>query len=109
MFECNYLTMLMKPTYEKPVDTAQDILDRGLNVIYGPGTESIVEILKNSHSSIIRQLAERTIVPKVIFCNISILILNFPQRIGMNMIRWLKMQLLPVLLLLNVLIWPIMS
>ena len=67
MFEGNYLTMLMKPTYENPVDTAQDILDRGLNVISIPGSESIVVVLKNSPYKITRQLAERTIVPKVIF------------------------------------------
>ena len=40
MFESNYLTMLMKPTYEKPVDTAQDILDRGLTIVWPPGTDS---------------------------------------------------------------------
>ena len=33
MLESNYLTMLLKPTYGKPVDSKQDILDRGLNVI----------------------------------------------------------------------------
>ena len=33
MLESNYLTMLVKPTYGKPVDSKQDILDRGLGVI----------------------------------------------------------------------------
>ena len=73
MFECNYLTVLMKPTYEKPVDTAQNVLDRGLRVINYPGGESVVEMLKNSPYIITRTLAERTIVAKVIFCYISIL------------------------------------
>ena len=67
MFESTYLSMLMKPVYETPIDTAQDVLDRGLPVIYPPGREARVEIEKNSPSSITRQLAERTIVPKVIF------------------------------------------
>ena len=67
MFESNYLTMLMKPTYEKPVDTAEDIIDRGVKIIYIPGTESLVEIEKNSPYYITRTIAERTIVPKVIF------------------------------------------
>ena len=67
MFESNYLTMLMKPTYEKPVDTAQDVLDRGLKVIYPPGGESMVEKMKNSPSAVYRDLAELTVVPKVIF------------------------------------------
>ena len=67
MFESNYFTMLMKPTYEKPVDTAQDVLDRGLKVIYTPGAESLVEIMKNSPSAVYRDIAELIVVPKVIF------------------------------------------
>ena len=67
MFESTFFSMLIKPVYETPINTAQDVLDRGLPVIYTPGTESKVEIEKNSPSSITRQLAERTIVPKVIF------------------------------------------
>ena len=74
MFECNYFTMLMKPTYETPIDTAEDILDRGLAIIDVPGRESMVHMLKKSPFYITRTLAERTIVPKVIFSNISILI-----------------------------------
>ena len=67
MFESNYFTMLMKPIYEKPVDSAQDVIDLGLAVISSPGTESIVEMQKNSPFYITRTLVERTIVPKVIF------------------------------------------
>ena len=67
MLEANYLNILITPNYEKAIDSAEDILARGLSVIYPPGTKSTVEILKNSPSEIIRQLAERTIVSKVIF------------------------------------------
>ena len=67
MFESNYFTMLMKPTYEKPVDSPADIIERGLRVIYPPDMEDIVEVLKNSPFYNIRRLAEMTIVPKVIF------------------------------------------
>ena len=67
MFESTFFSMLIKPVYETPINTAQDVLDRGLTVIDSPGAVSLVEILKNSPSSITRQLAERTIVPKVIF------------------------------------------
>ena len=68
MLEANYLTILLKPNYEKAIDTAQDVLDTGLTVIYAPGQESMVEYLKNSPAKTERELAERTIVPKVIFC-----------------------------------------
>ena len=68
MLEANYLSVLLKPTYEKAIDSPQDILDRGLTVIAFPGMETKVEISKNSPSKTTRELAERTIVPKVIFC-----------------------------------------
>ena len=52
MFESTFFSMLIKPVYETPINTAQDVLDRGLPVIYIPGAESLVEILKNSPFSI---------------------------------------------------------
>ena len=74
MFESTYFTMLMKPTYEKPVDSAEDVIDRGLRVIKITGTESSVKILLNSPFYNIRTLAERTTVAKVIFFKIIIFI-----------------------------------
>ena len=67
MFESNYFTMLMKPTYEKPVDSPADIIERGLKVIFPPGKESLLKLLKNSPEEFTRRLAELTVVPKVIF------------------------------------------
>ena len=67
-FECNILDILLQTNYEKAVDTAQDVLDRRLTVLYYPGMESKVEILKNSPSVVTRELAKMSVVPKVIFC-----------------------------------------
>ena len=72
MLESNYLTILVKPTYEKPIDTAQDVVDRNLTIISVPWTDSIVEMLKNSPINITRTLAERTIVPIVRFSFLKI-------------------------------------
>ena len=105
MLEANFLTILLKPVYEKPVDTALDILDRGLTVIYSPGTESIKEMLMNSPYYITRTLAERTIVPKVIFsCTESFhLISNFLGRVGLRMMSGPKIKfLIKVLLFMRV-------
>ena len=65
MLESNYLTMLVKPTYEKPVDTAQDVLERGLGVIWSPGIESIKEEMEKSPFKLTRELAEIAVVAKV--------------------------------------------
>ena len=64
-FESVFLDILLIRNYEKPVDTAEDVRDRNLTVVYPPGAESIVEMLKNSPSAVTRALADRTIVPKV--------------------------------------------
>ena len=68
MLESNYFIMLMKPIYERPIDTAQDVIDLGLTIISNPGSESKVEILKISPSAVTRALAELAFVPEVIFC-----------------------------------------
>ena len=65
-YESSLLDIILKRNYEKAVDTAQELLDRGLSVITTPGSESLVEVLKNSPSYITRTLAERTVLPKVI-------------------------------------------
>ena len=69
-----FLESLLKPNYEKPVDTAQDVLDRGLTVIQVPGSESNVEIWKNSLSSVTRGLAESSVVSEVRFWTIIIVL-----------------------------------
>ena len=112
MLEANYLPILLKPSYEKAIDTAQDVIDRNLKILLFPGLESRVEIMKNSPSNITRTLAERTIVAKVIFIDLLkniILILNFPERIGTKMSNWLKTQLLMALLYLKFPICGIIS
>ena len=85
----------MKPNYEKPIDTAEDILDRGLTIIPNPGTGSIVEALKSSPFEITRKLAERTTVPKVIVLHIKNFHFNilFPKRIGLSMLSLSKIKL----------------
>ena len=75
-FESLFLESLLKPNYEKPVDTAEDVLDRGLSVISIPGAVSIVEMMKNSPFPLTRRLAERTDVPKVILFYIDKMLLT---------------------------------
>ena len=66
ILECNYLTVLVKPVYEKPIDTAEDIIERGITIIDQPGRESMVQMLKRSPYPLTRALAENTYVTKVV-------------------------------------------
>ena len=67
MLESNYLTILLRPSYEKAVDGPQDIIDRDLKILWYPPNAAILEKLKNSPSDQVRTLADLTIVAKVIF------------------------------------------
>ena len=66
ILECNILATLLKPVYEKPIDTAEDIIERNIKIIYIPRTESIIEGLKISPFPLTRALAENTYVTKVV-------------------------------------------
>ena len=48
------------------IDTAEDILERGIKILYSPGTDSMVETLKQSPFPLTRKLAENTFVPQVL-------------------------------------------
>ena len=54
MLEANFLTILLTPVYEKSIETAEDVLDRGMSVIFPPQSESMRESLMNSPSYITR-------------------------------------------------------
>ena len=57
--------MLVKPVYDMPIDTAEDIIERGITTIMCPGVESMVEMDKKSPSPLTRAIAEKTYVPEV--------------------------------------------
>ena len=65
-FESSFLDILLKQNYEDPVDSAEDILDRGLRIVYGHIAAAIVKDMKKSPSNMTRALAERSVVAKVI-------------------------------------------
>ena len=67
MLESNYLTILLTPTYEKPVDTPEDIIDMGLTILYNSGSEGMRNAMLNSDNKLDRDLAARTYVSKVNF------------------------------------------
>ena len=58
----NFLKMLMMPMWEEPVDTAQDVLDRGLIPIVDYGEYHVIQQLKNSQNTAYQKLGEITIL-----------------------------------------------
>ena len=61
----NYLTVLIKPSYDAPVDTAQDVWDRGLIINIVPVGAIWKQFLEVSGIPIYNKLAERVVLAKV--------------------------------------------
>ena len=60
----NYLTVLIKPSYDAPVDTAQDVWDRGLIINIVPVGAIWKQFLEMSGIPIYNKLAERVVLAK---------------------------------------------
>ena len=58
--------MLLKPVYENPVDTAEDIIERGLTIIRTPNAGSMVEAAKKSPFELTRKTAELSYIATVL-------------------------------------------
>ena len=62
-FEGNILSLMFKQVFEVPVDTAQDIYDRGLIPVVFPDGHHWVHFLALSDNDVYKKLANKTIVP----------------------------------------------
>ena len=60
----NYLTVLLKPSFEKPVDTAADILQNNLIPVLQPNQRIYLQIFANYPDPIYQELSRRFIVAK---------------------------------------------
>ena len=62
----NYLTVLLRPNFEEPVDTAADLIDRNITPVVRPHREILVQTFANSPDPIYRELSRRILVAKTI-------------------------------------------
>ena len=63
-FEGNILALMMKPVYEDPVDSAQDIIDRGLIPILYPGAYYFAWQLSQSGNQLHQDLSKIIVIAK---------------------------------------------
>ena len=55
---CNILTTILKPNFEKPIDTAQDLVDNNIKLIVYPGDQILQPFLAESPISSYKKLSE---------------------------------------------------
>ena len=63
-FCANLLAMLLRPSLEKPVDSPQDILDKGMTTFVYPISGIYIDVLRASPNPVHNQVAKKSIITK---------------------------------------------
>ena len=61
---CNFLTVLLTPSYEEPVDTAKDVIKRDITPFYWPAGDIMRQILAASSDPINQEISKKLVTPK---------------------------------------------
>ena len=60
----NYLTVLLRPSYEKPVETAADLIKRDITPFYIPGGEIYIQLFAASSDPNYQEISRRLVIAK---------------------------------------------
>ena len=60
----NYLTVLLRPSYEEPVETAKDVINRDITPFYLPGGEIWKQFFAASPDSNYQEISRRFVLAK---------------------------------------------
>ena len=61
---CNWLTVLLRPSYEEPVETTQDVIERNITPFYAPGSQIMKQIFAASPDPIYHEISKRLVIAK---------------------------------------------
>ena len=61
---CNWLTVLLTPSYEEPVETAKDLIQRGITPFLSPGSEIWGQFFAASNDTNYQEISSRLIIAK---------------------------------------------
>ena len=64
----NYLTVLLKPRYEEPVETAKELIKRNITPIMGPQSENYKQFFAASPFDTYKMISQRLVFPKAKDC-----------------------------------------
>ena len=60
----NYLSILLRPSYEKPVETAADLIERDIIPFYDPGGDLLKQFFETSTDPIYQEISRRLVLAK---------------------------------------------
>ena len=61
---CNYLTVLLTPSYEQPVETAEDLIKRDITPFFQPGAEIYIQFFAASADANYKEISQRLVIAK---------------------------------------------
>ena len=61
---CNILSTILRPNFEDPLDTAQQLVDNNITIYFPPGFDAWKNFLSQSNISEYNKLAETMIIAK---------------------------------------------
>ena len=60
----NYLSVLLRPSFEEPVETVEDIIKRDITPFYAPGGEIIKQVFAASSDPNFKEITRRLVIAK---------------------------------------------
>ena len=60
----NYLTVLLRPSYEDPVETAADLIKKNITPFYTPGGEIFRQVFAASPDPVYQEISRRLLIPR---------------------------------------------
>ena len=60
---CNYLTVLLRPRYEEPVETAANLIERDMTPFFVPGGEFYRHFLNSSGDRDYQKISQKLVIP----------------------------------------------
>ena len=60
----NYLTVLLRPRYEEPVETAEDLIKRDITLVLTPEDKSYKQAFAESSDPNYQEISRRLVIPK---------------------------------------------
>ena len=61
---CNFLTVLLTPSYEEPVEKAKDLIERDIIPFYIPGSEIFKQFFAASNDTYYQEISRRLVIAK---------------------------------------------
>ena len=61
---CNYLTVLLRPSYEKPVDTTADLIQRDITPFHMPGGAFFKQMFNDSSNPNYKEISQKLVIAK---------------------------------------------